>query len=363
MKIQFKESLLVLVAETGDDIAQVTRWGAGCDGHVFALTVQHDRTLLLRDLGPRPDACREPINVVSTAPDEAVRLISNLAHTPFRLHGREYASVEGFWQGLKFPDEESRRQIAQLHGKAAKLAAHRAPEAEVLAYQGARVRVGCPEHWALLRQACWAKFSQHDAARNALLGTGERPLTHRVRRDSQTIPGVVMADIWMGIRARLRDAPANAGSTEVIGPFDGPYRWLSNFHPAPVMLDGMLFPTVEHAYQAAKTLKRSERSRIQALATPGQAKRASRELDPRRPDWPEIKLAVMEDLLRQKFADPELRQRLRETWPQPLVELNTWGDVFWGVCGRVGENHLGKLLMKIRAEHLGEDALQEQNHA
>ena len=62
----------------------------------------------------------------------------------------------------------------------------------------------------------------------------------------------------------------------------------------------------------------------------------------------------MEDLLRQKFTAPELRRRLRLTHPYPLVELNTWNDVFWGVCKGQGENHLGRLLMTIRDNILRE---------
>jgi predicted NAD-dependent protein-ADP-ribosyltransferase YbiA (DUF1768 family) len=58
----------------------------------------------------------------------------------------------------------------------------------------------------------------------------------------------------------------------------------------------------------------------------------------------------METLLRQKFAHPELRAKLKETNDAELVEGNWWGDRFWGVCRGEGENHLGKLLMKIRAE-------------
>jgi hypothetical protein len=57
-----------------------------------------------------------------------------------------------------------------------------------------------------MRAACHAKFTQNDRARRALLSTGDRPLTHRMKRDSETIPGVVMADVWMRIRARLRGA-------------------------------------------------------------------------------------------------------------------------------------------------------------
>lgn len=51
--------------------------------------------------------------------------------------------------------------------------------------------------------ACWAKFTQHEASRQALLGTGDRPLEHKTRRDSRNVPGVVMADIWMKVRRGL----------------------------------------------------------------------------------------------------------------------------------------------------------------
>jgi predicted NAD-dependent protein-ADP-ribosyltransferase YbiA (DUF1768 family) len=58
----------------------------------------------------------------------------------------------------------------------------------------------------------------------------------------------------------------------------------------------------------------------------------------------------MRDLLRQKFAHPELRRLLLATGDAELVEGNTWGDRFWGVCAGRGQNHLGRLLMAIRAE-------------
>ena len=139
----------------------------------------------------------------SRATDEAVRLISNFAYTPFSLHGRAYASVEGFWQGLKFPDEESRSRVAQMHGLEAKQAGAEALEAETIQYEGRTIRVGTYEHWGLMYEACWAKFTQAEEAQRALLNTGTRPLTHRSRRDSRSIPGAIMADIWMRIRTRL----------------------------------------------------------------------------------------------------------------------------------------------------------------
>ena len=129
--------------------------------------------------------------------------------------------------------------------------------------------------------------------------------------------------------------------------FRGPYRWLSNFWPAKVTLDGMEFSSVEHGYQAAKTLDLDVRSRIAALTTPGEAKRMGRKLVVRE-GWDGMKLAVMEALLRQKFADADLRQKLLDTGDAYLEEGNSWGDVWYGVCNGVGENHLGRLLMAIR---------------
>lgn len=203
MRVRLKDGLLVLTAEQDNEIQEVSGWVAALADHAFRAAAQDSRTILLRDLGSHLEACREPINVSSRATDEAVRLISNFACTPFSLHGRAYASVEGFWQGLKFPGEEDRRRIAQLHGLEAKQAGAEAPEAETMLYEGRTIRVGTYEHWGLMYEACWAKFTQHGEAQRALLGTSARPLTHRSRRDSRTIPGVIMADIWMRIRTRL----------------------------------------------------------------------------------------------------------------------------------------------------------------
>lgn len=130
--------------------------------------------------------------------------------------------------------------------------------------------------------------------------------------------------------------------------FMGPYRFLSNFWLAEVSLDGVVYPSVEHAYVAAKTLDLGVRAAIAEVDTPGKVKRMGRKLV-LRDDWEDVKLQVMEDLLRQKFAPgTALRTQLDLTGSSHLEEGNTWGDTFWGVCRGVGENHLGKLLMKIR---------------
>lgn len=151
---------------------------------------------------------------------------------------------------------------------------------------------------------------------------------------------------------KVETIPPAAGSTAAlrIDSFSGEYRFLSNFWPAQVVYEGITYPTAEHAYQSAKTLDMDQRRQIAELATPSSAKKAGRALQIR-PDWEAVKLRVMEDCVRYKFShDHELRQKLLATGDAELIEGNTWGDRFWGVCEGQGENHLGQILMKVRQE-------------
>lgn len=140
-----------------------------------------------------------------------------------------------------------------------------------------------------------------------------------------------------------------SASPEPIDSFNGPYAWLSNFYPAAVKLDGVVYVTLEHAFQAAKTLDPAERREIQLCSSPGQAKRLDRKVKLRR-DWESVKVAVMRGLLRNKFTDSDLARLLRDTGDCELIEGNSWNDRFWGVCGGVGKNWLGRLLMEVRKE-------------
>lgn len=135
----------------------------------------------------------------------------------------------------------------------------------------------------------------------------------------------------------------------MINKFEEKHAFLSNF--APINLDycGIRYPSVEHAFQALKSLDDEERRRIAAAPTPGVAKRLGRNLK-LRPDWESIKLDVMHQLLRMKFEDTSYALKLLMTYDEPLEEGNTWGDTYWGTVKGKGENHLGKLLMKVRTE-------------
>ena len=132
--------------------------------------------------------------------------------------------------------------------------------------------------------------------------------------------------------------------------FSGTYRFLSNFFivPGGLEYEGRRYPTLEHAFAAAKSLDPVVREAIAALSGASQAKRAGRAIS-LRPDWEAVKLAVMADLLARKFSCETLARALTETGETELVEGNNWGDIFWGVCDGRGENHLGRLLMELRA--------------
>jgi len=135
-----------------------------------------------------------------------------------------------------------------------------------------------------------------------------------------------------------------------ISEFQGEYRFLSNFYPAEVVFEGITYPHVEGAYQSAKTLDMNERRRIAAIADPAEAKRAGRALK-YRTDWEQVKFDVMETCVRYKFTHHiELRKKLLATGDATLEEGNNWGDRIWGVVDGVGENRLGKILMKVRDE-------------
>ncbi len=108
---------------------------------------------------------------------------------------------------------------------------------------------------------------------------------------------------------------------------------------------------MEHAFQAAKTLSLVEREYIRQLPSPGQAKKAGRRVT-LRPDWEAVKVLIILDLVRQKFRQTDLKTKLIDTFPHELIEINTWNDIYWGVCNGVGANMLGKILMLVRQELL-----------
>jgi len=136
-----------------------------------------------------------------------------------------------------------------------------------------------------------------------------------------------------------------------INKFDAQYRFLSNFYPSKFTLENKVWLTVEHWYQAHKTQNPQIQETIRNLKTPFSAKKFGKEINIRK-DWDRVKLDIMYQGVRAKFdQNYELRMMLMDTDGFDLIEGNTWGDKFWGVCDEEGENNLGKILMRIRDEY------------
>jgi len=135
----------------------------------------------------------------------------------------------------------------------------------------------------------------------------------------------------------------------MISEFSGEYTFLSNFYDSPILIDNILFSCVESAYQAQKTTSRIIRKKFASMKAK-EAKKFGRQVI-LRDDWDDIKKDIMEYLVREKFnQNPILRNKLLGTGNEELQEGNYWRDTYWGVCNGVGENNLGKILMKIREE-------------
>lgn len=138
---------------------------------------------------------------------------------------------------------------------------------------------------------------------------------------------------------------------DIIQGFQGEHRFLSNFSPSVITCtDGITYATVEHAYQAAKYVRRIDRQWVAEARTPGRAKRRGRSARQLHPNWNLVKYHIMLTRLRLKFEIPELRVKLLATGDAELQEVNGWGDREWGIYRGEGNNMLGKLLMQLRAE-------------
>jgi N-glycosidase YbiA len=134
-----------------------------------------------------------------------------------------------------------------------------------------------------------------------------------------------------------------------------PYGFLNNFFPSRMFVYDRWWSTVEHAYQAQKTLKLNEYDDIWHAATP----RIARDLGQKvsiRSDWDNIKYSVMKDCVKAKFIqNATILQKLAETGSEDIVEDSPI-DYYWG-CGKdnSGKNMLGKILVEVREELTNED--------
>lgn len=148
----------------------------------------------------------------------------------------------------------------------------------------------------------------------------------------------------------VRGAPHPTITDDAILGFFQDYRFLSNFTLCSVELDGIIYPSSEHAYMAHKTSDPKEKEEIAALETPRDARKYGVSMYISTPNWERVKLYSMARCLHAKFnQNPYLMNVLKATGSKYLEETNYWGDDYWGKCTTNGFNHLGQLLMFTRS--------------
>lgn len=132
----------------------------------------------------------------------------------------------------------------------------------------------------------------------------------------------------------------------IIESFDGKYRFLSNFYNSDITFKNITYKNAEAAFHAQKVFG-EDRKQFSNL-NPSEAKKLGRRV-PLRKDWEEVKDGIMQEIVQAKFEqNPVLAKWLLNTGDAKLIEGNTWNDRYWGVCAGIGQNKLGKILMKVR---------------
>lgn len=202
MKIQELKGKIIFSPESDSEVKLIASLAERNENLIFQFR-KENQAISFMNLGSKENACNIAINILFSAESDSIKAISNLGHTPFVMDNVHFESVEAFWQSLKF-NKNDRSEIAKLFGKEAKKYGNRIKYKKYVTYKDQKIRVGSANHWELMEMACRNKFDQNEFAKKALLATGIRPLYHKPRKDSKTIPGTIMSGIWMNIRSSLR---------------------------------------------------------------------------------------------------------------------------------------------------------------
>lgn len=143
----------------------------------------------------------------------------------------------------------------------------------------------------------------------------------------------------------------------MINSFRGDYFFMSNFYESKnqIQFDEYTYENAEAAFQAQKS-KSCVYKHLMQFQSAKNAKKEGRKVL-LRTDWEEIKDDLMYQIIKAKFEqNPDLKSKLLATGDKFIEEQNTWHDNYWGVCkcikcqNKIGHNHLGKILMKVRDE-------------
>jgi predicted NAD-dependent protein-ADP-ribosyltransferase YbiA (DUF1768 family) len=162
-------------------------------------------------------------------------ILSNFAATPFEFRGQRYASVEGFWQMMLYPEgpadprakapgitwPHTRAEVARMTAFEAKDAGTAAEEnmrkmgIQWVTFEGRRMTYRAKkkaEHYRLIVEAMHAKLEQNPKVRETLLRTGDLILLPDHIEEPDAPPEWHYYKIWMEIRSELQRPPKRANA-------------------------------------------------------------------------------------------------------------------------------------------------------
>jgi len=143
-------------------------------------------------------------------------------------------------------------------------------------------------------------------------------------------------------------------SGDIVGFYEREYYVFSNFSSFQVKWKGRTWPTSEHAYQASHffdTAPKLVEEIYKAKSAHEAFKIAKANADKVPPNWEEIKVGIMEEIIRHKLQqNPYVMHKLIQTGDRQIVEDSPKDDYWgWGP-NKDGRNELGKIWMKLRKE-------------
>lgn len=143
------------------------------------------------------------------------------------------------------------------------------------------------------------------------------------------------------------------GSDEPINFLENRFQDLSPFSAHELEVDGEVFKTFEHAYQASRLKPGPERDAVKNTKCPMDAWREGQKYK----NNPELlvddydKDAMVEKLFRLKLEQhPDIAKVLKASGDRELLKVYDT-DYYWGTgADGGGENRMGRIWMKLRAE-------------
>lgn len=155
------------------------------------------------------------INISWNSKNETESKLSNLAFSPFVMDSMYYASVEWFWQWLKFDDESKRREIAKMFWYKSKywINFDDMSKNNFFTYRWLRYEVWWQEHQLLMKKAIRCKLEQNPEILKLLIETWDKKLIHSPKKkdwtlypDSITIPAEIFCRFYTELRKEFFDA-------------------------------------------------------------------------------------------------------------------------------------------------------------